>query len=57
MEAPSKYFLFSLTHHVKTHLAGFQSDLNLVPPYCGLLNHTTMQGVAVFDAFHSSEYP
>ena len=57
MEAPGKYFLYSLTHHVRAHLAGFSSDSNSVPPCCGLGNHTTMQGVAVFHSFHSSEYP
>ena len=46
MEAPGKYFLYSLTHHVKDHLAGFHSDSNSVPPCCGLGNHTTMQEVA-----------
>ena len=56
MEALGKCFLYSLTHHVKTHLAGFRSDSNSVPPYCGLGNHNTMQGVTVFHAFHSSEY-
>ena len=57
MEAPGKYFLYSLTLHVKAHLAGFHSDSNSVPLYCGSGNPTTMQGVAVFHAFRSSEYP
>ena len=57
MEASGKYFLYSLTHYVKTPLAGFYSDSNSLPLYCGFNNHTTMQRVFVFHAFHSSEYP
>ena len=56
MEAPGKYFVYSLTHHVKAPLAGFHNESNSDPPYCGLGNPTTMQGVAVFHAFNNSEY-
>ena len=51
MEVPVKYFLYSLTLHVTVHLAGFHSDSNSAPPYCGLDNHNAMEGV------ESSEYP
>ena len=51
MEVPGKYFLYSLTLHVTVHLAGFHSDSNSAPPYCGLHNHNAMEGVAVFHAF------
>ena len=47
MEAPGKYFSYSLTHHAKTHLAGLHSDSNSVPPYCCFGNHTIMQRVGV----------
>ena len=46
------HFLYSLTHHVRAHLAGFHCDSDSVPPYYGLDNHTTMQGVAELHAFH-----